>query len=107
MINPGKFNKKIDIYSVVYTEDSEGFRTKTETLVASPYAEVHTTSGYTLITSNTDFEKALTNFTIRYSSTITRDMLVKYNNKTYTIEYLNNINENGLLLEMQCKEVTK
>lgn len=107
MINAGKYNHKIEIYQVTIAEDTEGFRTKTESLVLSPWASVKTTSGYTLLTSNTDFEKALTNFTIRYSSTVTRDMLVKYNGKTYTIEYLNNIDEKGVELEMQCKEVTK
>ena len=61
-----------------------------------------------MIANNTDFEKAYINFTIRYPKTlITRDMLIEYNSKTYTIEYLNNIDEMDIELEIQAKEVTK
>ena len=58
--------------------------------------------------NNSDFEKAYTNFTIRYPKTeITRDMLIEFNSKLYTIEYLNNIDEENIELEIQAKEVTK
>ena len=106
-INAGEFNKKISIYSVTYGKDSAGFKTEQRTLVLSPYASVKTTKGMTLIKSGTDFEKAYTNFTIRFPHTpINRDMQIDFHGKTYTIEYLNNVNEAGVFLEMQCKEVT-
>ena len=61
-----------------------------------------------LNTNNSDFEKAYTNFTIRYpKKEITRDMIIVFNNKRYTIEYLNNIDEENIELEIQAKEVTK
>ena len=64
--------------------------------------------GFTLIANNSDFEKAYTNFTIRYPKTeITRDMIIEFNSKTYTIEYLNNVDEENVELEIQAKEVTK
>lgn len=107
MINAGKYDKKIKIYSVTVVEDSEGFQTKTTTVVWEPYANVKTTKGFTLIANGTDFEKAFTRFTIRYPSiAITRDMFVEFNSKTYTIEYINNIDEKDVELELQCKEVT-
>ena len=107
MTNAGKYNKKISIYRTTVVKDSAGFQTKTRTLVLSPYANVKTTKGFTLIQNNTDFEKAYTNFTIRFPHTpINRDMEIDYNGKTYTIQYLNNINEANVELEMQCKEVT-
>jgi SPP1 family predicted phage head-tail adaptor len=108
MINAGKFDKKINIYSTVVSKDSAGFQTKTRTLVMSPYASVKTTKGFTLIQNGSDFEKAYTNFTIRYpkQTTINRDMEVDFHGKTYTIEYLNNVDEDGVFLEMQCKEIT-
>ena len=107
MINAGKYNRKINIYSVVIGKDSAGFMTRTRTLVLSPYASVKTTRGMTLIRNGTDFEKAFTNFTIRYPHTaINRDMEIDFNGKTYTIEYLNNVDEANVELEMQCKEVT-
>ena len=107
MINAGKYNKKIEIYSTTVTTDAQGFQTTTETLVLAPYAAVKTTKGFTLIAANSDFEKAYTNFTIRYPLTeINRDMTIKFNGKTYTIEYLNNVDEANVELEIQAKEVT-
>lgn len=107
MINAGSYNKKISIYSVTVGKDSAGFMTKTRTLVLSPYAHVKTTRGMTIIRNGSDFEKAYTNFTIRYPHTpINRDMEIDFNGKTYTIEYLNNVDEANVELEMQCKEVT-
>ena len=106
MINAGNFNKKISIYQTTITKDSQGFPVKTRTLILSPYASVKTTKGMTLIKNNTDFEKAYTNFTIRFPHTeINRDMEIDFNGKTYTIEYINNVNELNVELEIQAKEV--
>ena len=108
MINAGDYNKRITIYQTIEAEDKDGFRSKTESVILSAWAKVKTTKGFTLIASNTDFEKAYTNFTIRFPKTeITRDMLIKYAGKVYSIEYLNNVNEEGIELEIQAKEVTK
>lgn len=110
MINAGNYNKKIVIYKKEKAKDSDGFPTGTEVEVEvlKTYAKVKTTKGFTLIANNSDFEKAFTNFTIRYPKTeITRDMLLKYNKKIYTIEYLNNVDEANIELEMQCKVVVK
>lgn len=107
-MNAGKYNKKISIYQVVIEEDDSGFKTKQKTLLLSTWANVKTTKGFTLITNDSDFEKAYTNFTIRYpKTTITRDMIIEFNSKEYTIEYLNNIDEENIELEIQAKEVTK
>ncbi len=108
MINAGKYNKKISIFQVKESEDSDGFPKKEEVTILETFANVKTTKGFTLIASGSDFEKAFTNFTIRYPKTeITRDMKIKYNSKTYTIEYLNNVDEENVELEIQEKEVTK
>ena len=108
MINAGEYNKRISIFKEEAVEDNAGFITKSTRVVLNPWAKVKTTKGYTLIASNTDFEKAYTNFTIRYPKTeITRDMLIEYNSKIYTIEYLNNIDEANVELEIQAKVVVK
>ncbi len=106
--NAGKYNKLIEIYSVDYKDDS-GFKTPVKTSILKTYASVKTTRGFTLIQNNSDFEKAYTNFTIRYpvNITITRDMFIDFNGKTYSIEYLNNVNEESVELEMQSKVVDK
>ena len=108
MINAGEYNKRISIFKEESKEDSAGFITKTKSIVLNAWAKVKTTRGYTLILNNTDFEKAYTNFTIRFPKTeITRDMLIEYNSKIYSIEYLNNIDEANIELEIQAKVVAK
>jgi SPP1 family predicted phage head-tail adaptor len=107
-MNAGKYNKLISIFSKTITEDSDGFPINSESAVLTAHAAVKTTKGFTLISSGTDFEKAYTNFTIRFpKTTITRDMFVRYAGKEYSIEYLNNIDEKGIELEIQAKEVAK
>ena len=108
MINAGKYKHNITIKKVVISEDGDGFKKKDYQTILATKAYVRTTSGYTLLASNTDFEKATTNFTIRYPKTeITRDMLVYFNDKEYSIEYLNNIDEKGIELEIQARLVQK
>ena len=107
MINAGKYRYKIKIYQEQITYDKDGFPVKSQNVVLEPYAYVKTTRGFTLIQNNSDFEKAFTNFTIRYPVTqITRDMLIEFREKIYTIEYLNNVDEACVELEIQAKEVT-
>ena len=106
--NAGKYNRRIQVYQVTKGKDAAGFPADVEALVLTVYAEVKTTKGFTLIMNNTDYEKALTRFTIRYPKTvITYDMLIKYRGKTYTIEYINNVDEANTELELQCKEVAQ
>ena len=106
MLNAGKYNKRIKIYKTEAIENENGFQTEQKTLVLSPYASVKTTRGMTLIKNGTDFEKAYTNFTIRYPKTeINRDMVIEFHGKEYSIEYLNNVNEDNVELEIQAKEV--
>ena len=117
MINAGKYKYKISIYQVVKTKDSQGFPSVQENLILEPYANVFTTRGFTLIKNDSNFEKAYTNFTIRYSQTLenayynalnsNRDMIIVFRNKRYKIEYFNNINEDCVELELQAKEILK
>lgn len=107
--NAGKYNKLIEIVSIESIKDDDGFEKPSEVSILKTYASVKTTKGYTLIQNNSDFEKAYTNFTIRYpaNTIITRDMKIKFNGKIYSIEYLNNINEESIELEIQAKVVDK
>lgn len=104
--NAGKYNRRISFYGITRGKDSAGFPADVETLILTCYAEVKTTKGFTMIKNNSDFEKALTRFTIRYpQTTITYDMYIMHKGKKYTIEYINDIDDAGEELELQCKEV--
>lgn len=117
MMNAGKYNRKIVIYQVMEGVDQDGFPTQVSSEILTTFSSVKTTRGYTLIANNSDFEKAYTNFTIRYSQkvvdayydsqTSNRDLLIQFRNKTYTIEYFNNVDEANVELELQAKEVLK
>lgn len=107
MINAGKYNKKISIWTRRIEKENGYQQIVLGQLLATVFASVKTTRGMTLIAAGSDFEKAYTNFTIRFPRiAITRDLLIRYNYKNYTIEYINNINEEGVELELQCKEIT-
>lgn len=109
MINAGMYNRRIKIYQTKVVEDDQGFQSMKKKLVICPFANVKTTKGFTIIKNNSDFEKALTNFTIRYprNTEITRDMIIEFRGKTYTIVYLNNIDEASVQLEIQAKLIEK
>ena len=108
MLNAGEYNKRISIYTETEQEDNAGFNIRSKSIVLNAWAKVKTTKGFTLLKNNTDFEQAHTNFTIRFpKKEITRDMLIEYRGKTYTIEYLNNVDENNVELEIQAKAVVK
>ena len=107
MINAGKYNRKITIWTRRIEKENGYQQIVLGQLLATVFASVKTTRGMTLIAAGSDFEKAYTNFTIRFPKiAITRDLLIRYNYKNYTIEYINNINEEGVELELQCKEIT-
>lgn len=112
--NAGKYRHKITIVEIVQGEDDDGFPTMTENVLIEPYAYVKTTKGYTLIANDSDFEKAFTNFTIRFSQTLIdayysndRNLRIKFKGKEYVIEYLNNIDELNFEIELQAKVVKK
>lgn len=108
MMNAGRFDHRIRIVKAVKTYDKDGLPSLSAVVtVLESYASVKTTKGWTLIANNSDFEAATTNFTIRYPGKviIDRDMLIEYAGKTYTIEYLNNVDEADTTLEIQARLV--
>ena len=70
MLDAGKYKYQITIYEIEQGKDNDGFPKDTKFIVLQPYAHVKTTKGFTLIANNSDIEKALTNFTIRYSQLV-------------------------------------
>ena len=107
MIDAGKYRYKIKIIQEYTEKDADGFNQQTSQIVLQPFAEVKTTRGMTLIANGSDFEKAYTRFVFRYPVTaINRKMFVLFRGKKYSIEYINNVDEAYIEMELQCKEVT-
>jgi len=107
--NAGKYKKKIKIILLHERLDAAGFNQEPrKEVVWKGYAQVITTKGFTIIANNSDFSKAFTNFTIRFpKQKITREMLIEYDDRYFSIEYLSNIDEMNLELEIQTKEIVK
>lgn len=106
-MNAGKYRHKIAVLRVYRETDAAGFPVERRETVLEPYAEVKTTRGMTIIAANSNFEKALTRFTIRFPAVeIDRKMKIEFSGKIYDIEYLKNVDEAGVELEIQAREVT-
>jgi SPP1 family predicted phage head-tail adaptor len=106
MINAGDFNKQIDIMRHTTITDEAGFDTVSDVVVCSAWAKVNTTRGYKLISNGTNFEDATTSFVIRHPNVeIKRKDFVRFNGIDWSIEYLNNIDEQNTFVELQCKQV--
>lgn len=100
-INPAKFNKKIKIVDIIETKDVDGFPIKTEEIILNTFASVNNTSGKTLIESNASFENASTRFLIRTPKTeLKTKYFIKYKNRKYTIDFINNYNEENHYTEI-------
>ena len=108
MTDAGKYKYRITIIQEYSEKDADGFVHDTPQVVLKPFAEVKTTKGMTLIANGSDFEKAFTRFVFRYPATtaINRKMFVLFRKKKYSIEYINNVDEAFIEMELQCKEVT-
>lgn len=105
--NAGDFSHKIEIVRETIITDSEGFKHSEPVVILSPYAQVKTTKGFTLIANGTSFDKATTNFTIRYPAIEIRNTdIIRFKGKRYEIQYINNVDEADIVLELQAKEVT-
>ena len=88
-INPGEFNKKIEIIAITRTF-SEGFATESENTVLTCWAKVSNTSGTELMKANADFVEVKTRFLIRYPSVvINEDMIVRFGGIDYNMTYIN------------------
>lgn len=105
-VNPGELNKKIKILRIS-GKDSDGFRTGEPTVIRSCYAK------YTRKISDAEIAgagvkpsaKAVTRFLIRYTTTIiSSDMKVRYNNRYYDIQDVNDIGDRHEYIELYCKE---
>jgi SPP1 family predicted phage head-tail adaptor len=105
MINAGDFNERIDIVRHTPIVDADGFKTVQTTKIVSAWAKVSTVAGITLITNNTNFENATTRFLIRKPNIeIKRKDVVQFHGLDWQIRYLNDINEAGKFVELQCEQ---
>lgn len=103
-INIGDLNKRISIVSITTTDNENGFPIKSETVFYSCWAKYSQTSGTEITKSGADFSNVKCRFLIRWTpKEIIRKMYVKYKEKNYNIEYLNEYGDSHEFIEIWCK----
>ena len=107
-INPGIFNKRIEIIEITETKDSAGFPIKSEIVILNAWAHVTNVSGTEIMKSNSDFSEVKTRFLIRTpKAEITKDMMIRFAGKIYNIIYINDYSYDKKYMEIMGETVTK
>lgn len=104
-INPGEFNKKIQIIRKnTDARDADGYPMEQIEIIRECWAKFTQQSGSEAIKNDSEFSNAKTRFLIRHSSiSIDTDMFVLYRERTYDIKYINNYGDNGGYTELWCQ----
>lgn len=107
-INPGNFNKKIEIMRYEIQKDLDGFENKEENTVLNTWAQVTNTSGTEILRSNSDFSEVKTRFLMRSpKSKISEDMYIKFNGNIYNIVYINDYYYDKKYMEIMAELIKK
>ncbi len=126
LINPGDFDKKIEIVKFELKKDADGFPEKEEVLVLKTWAQVTNTSGTEIERSNSDFSKVKTRFLMRTPKVATKssarmgtpyeqsecgglnkDMVIKFAGNVYNIVYINDYSYDKHYTEVMAELVIK
>ena len=107
-INPGSFNKKIEIIKYEVQKDSDGFENKKEITVLNTWAQVTNVSGTEVLRSNSDFSEVKTCFLMRTPKIeINKDMYIKFRRNVYNIVYINDYSYDKKYTEIIAELVIK
>ena len=107
-INPGVFDKKIEIVRYELIKDADGFEEKAEVIVLMTWAQVTNVSGSEILRSDSDFSKVKTRFLIRTPKIkIDKDMEIKFNENAYNIVYINDYSYDKRYTEIMTELVIK
>lgn len=102
-INPGELNKRIDVCKQA-EKDKYGFRSGEPTVIMSRWAKVSKKNGKETEGAGTDTNESTVQFLIRFSKvSIDTNMLIRYNNKLYEIQDIDDIQERHEYLRITCK----
>ena len=107
-INPGVFDKKIEIVRYELKKDADGFEEKAEVVVLMMWAQVTNVSGSEILRSDSDFSRVKTRFLIRTPKIkIDKDMEIKFNGNAYNIMYINDYSYDRRYTEIMTELVIK
>lgn len=100
-INPGEFKHPIEIFSVKQSQDDDFIPIEEELILLKTRAKILNISGKETLLSDKTISSNIKRFYIRYKNIeLTTDCKLKYNNKTYNITYISDIEEKHKYFEI-------
>ena len=107
-INPGNFDKKIEIIKYEVQKDSDVFENKKEITVLNTWVQVTNISGTEVLRSNSDFSEIKTRFFIRTPKIeINKATYIKFRGNIYNITYINDYGYDKKYTEIIAELVIK
>ena len=125
-INPGNFNKKIEIVKYEITKDADGFEKRSEIPILKTWAQVTNVSGTEILRSNSNFAEVKTRFLMRTPKmaaepsarmgtpcersergVLNKDMVIKFAGNAYNITFINDYSYDKKYTEIMTERVEK
>lgn len=107
VVNAGELRHRIQIIRVVKARDADGYETRSETVVRSPWAKFSQPSGTELVKAGADMGQISGRFLIRWSATkLSRKDIVRYRGQDWEIEYINPYGDSREYVELICQRTT-
>ena len=108
MGSPSKYTRKIEIFTVEIEKGKAGNKNYTPKLFKKCWANIKTIKAHTLFMQDSNYEKAYTRFIIRYSKKLMDAyydgpyMLIEFRGQNYKVQYLHNIDEMNIEIEIKA-----
>lgn len=105
-VNAGALNQRIQIMRYTETANSAGYLAppKDPEVVHACWAQFSRTSGTEAMKAGADFGEVKARFLIRYTrKVLDRKMFIRYRDRDYQIEYINDYGDAHEYIELMCK----
>lgn len=113
MGEPGKYTRKIEIFTVEIEKGKAGNKNYTPKLFKKCWANVKTLKAYNLFLNDSDYEKAYTRFLVSYSKRLIdayykgtenshRAMWIKFGGYNYVVQYLHDVDNKHIEIEIKA-----
>lgn len=107
IVDAGALNRRIQIFRITTQKDADGYESRVETLVRSPWAQFSQVSATTLVRGDADMGETRGRFLIRWSMVeLSRKDIVRYAGKEWEIEYINPYGDQREYVELLCRQLT-
>jgi SPP1 family predicted phage head-tail adaptor len=103
-LTPGSLDRQISIYTPTRTEDGSGGYTVVDTLVKTLWAKIVPVSGTERIIAANIAAVGMMRFYTRFTDSITEQMTIRYNDRSYNIRSIIDVEEQREWLEILAEK---